>query len=325
MEELQTAAGFHRIYKNQLQNLANRPSPSANQLVLVLANAVMFGDHELVELVRRRTTELGLADPKADGDEHVLSYILGVHDPFQLVHHRVTPAGWRITFNEMRSLRPSRNATKPMDHNHEPFDATKFNFSLVPDEAFWHGRHLHRPISLFYNKYPIERYHSLIVPNPDDNREQFLQPEDHAFAWDLHAVLSEHQPRLLIGYNAFGAAASVNQLHFQLMPDAPALNLLQREALDHYPIPVAHFDSSDAAWRHIHRLQSENRAFNAVYAPGRMYVIERAYSGQYQLPAWTTGFAWWELSGGILTIDEAAFRTLTDDQIQAVFTDIQPR
>ena len=325
MHEILTSSAFHRVFRARLAAIARTDAVTVAELVLVLANAITVHDEELVSLIRTRARQLGLMNPYSHGDQHILNYILDVDDPFSLIHHRTTSAGWKITFNELRALRPPRDSRAAIHVNHRRFDPAAFNFNNVPGERFWSGQFQHRHINLFFNKFPIEAYHSTIVPSPEDEQPQYLEPHDHALIWDLHAVLSHHQPHLIIGYNGHGAGESINHLHFQLMPEATGLKLLQPGAADEYPIPVSVFRDSDRAWRHIHRLQTDNKAFNLIYAPGRMYVVERTYSGSHQTPSWTTGFAWWELAGGILTVSEAAYKTLTDNQIAAVFSDMTPR
>lgn len=325
MDQLQTTAGFHHPYTRQLHAIISTPDVHANHLVLAAANAIMLHEPHLFEAVRQRAQQVNAINPAGTDDEHILSYIFSVSRPFNLIHHRVTTHGWPVSFNEFRALRPTRDAVRSINALHKQFDPKSFNFNVVPREAFWRGTFRHRRVSLFYNKFPIERYHSLIVPDPEARQEQFLEPADHALAWDAQAVLSRHQPRLVIAYNAHGAGESVNHLHFQIVPSTSDLPLMRKSVQEHYPIPVAEFSSPEAAWRHIHRLQSENRAFNAVYLPGRALIIERAFQGHYQTPSWTNGFGWYELMGGILTLDERAYRSLTDDQIAAVFADITPR
>lgn len=324
MDELQTLQGFHTHFRRQLEVIATSTAPTANQLVLVLANAIMLQDSQLIDLVHRRATELGHLNPTGTEDEHILSYVFEAADPLSLVHRRTTPAGWQIQFNELRALRPRRESQTPMHSIRKPYDPQAFNFTVVPLEAFWTGQWKGRNVSLFFNKFPFEPYHALIVPDVTAGLEQFIEPHDHALIWDLQVFLSQHQPRLVIGYNAHGAGESVNHLHFQLTPDAGHLRLFSKQGTANHPLAIKAFDSSEAAWKELDRLQSANRPFDAVYAPGRQYIIERAFQGTHQQPSWTTGFAWYEISGGIITIDEGAFKTLTDHQITAVLEDMRP-
>lgn len=325
MEELQTAGGFKNAYLNRLTAILRQSKISAHQLVLGAACAIALRDETLLEVVKRNCLAQDLANSGGTDDEHTLNYINNISNPLNLIHQRRTRGGWLIQFNEIRSLRPKGESKQPVTNLYQAFDDTKFNFNKVLDEMFWDGHYHNRHIQLFYNKFPINAYHSLLVPDASSNQEQFLQPADHALAWDIQSVLSRQQPRLVIGYNAYGAGASINHLHFQVMPQAPELLLLAKTTPVDYPIPVATFETPDRAWRHIHRLQSENRTFNIIYVPGRVHVIERAYQGQYQSPSWNSCFAWFELLGGIICLEERAYQTLTEDQILAVFADITPR
>jgi diadenosine tetraphosphate (Ap4A) HIT family hydrolase len=323
MDELRTIRGFHRFYRQQLNVIAEQDAPSANQLVLVLANALILKDRDLIKQVHRQAQALGYLNPTGTEDEHILSYVYEATDPLSLIHERTTPHGWQIQFNELRALRPRRESQTPMHSLRKPYDPQAFNFNMVPMEAFWKGEWHGRAVSLFYNKFPFEPYHTLIVPEPKAKLEQFIRPEDHAFIWDLQAYLSQHQPNLVIGYNPHGAGESVNHLHFQLTPGAGDLKLFKNDSKRH-PLRIDTFTTSESAWRQLDKLQITNRPFDAVYAPGRLHIIERAFQGTHQQPSWTTGFAWYEISGGIITIDEAAYRTLTDSQIEAVFEDMRP-
>lgn len=323
MEQFRTTAGLHHLYRRHLHALATADDVSANRLVLVLANALTLGDHDLVALALHRAEQHGFLNPAGTDDEHILSFVHGVRDPFSLIHYRHTPGGWEVQFNELRALRPKRESLKAIHVVHKEYDEHSFNFNVVPQEAFWSGNWRGQNLGLYYNKFPFEQFHTLVVPEPLAGREQFIEAEDHALVWDLQAYLSREQPKLIIGYNSHGGGESVNHLHFQLAPQGGDLRLFTHDPKDH-PLPVAVFTDSAAAWRHIHRLQQTNRPFNAVYAPGRLYVIERAFQGYHQVPAWTTGFAWYELSGGIITVDEPAYKSLGDDQILAVFADMTP-
>jgi diadenosine tetraphosphate (Ap4A) HIT family hydrolase len=326
MEELQSIRGFHHYYRQQLERIAAQDTPSANQLVLVLANALMLKDRDLIDIVQAKAQALGHLNPVGTEDEHILSYVYESVNPLELIHRRTTPHGWQIQFNELRALRPRRESQTPMHSLRKPYDPKVFNFNMVPMEAFWKGEWKGRSVSLFFNKFPFEPYHTLIVPEPETGLEQYIRPEDHAFIWDLQAYLSKHQPNLVIGYNPHGAGESVNHLHFQLTPEAGHLRLFHpTTAGAPHPLKIDTFTDSQPAWRHLNELQSKNRPFDAVYAPGRIHIIERAFQGTTQMPSWTTGFAWYEISGGIITIDETAYRRLNDSQIEAVFEDMRPQ
>ena len=77
-------------------------------------------------------------------------------------------------------------------------------------------------MDLLYNKFPFVDLHSLLVPRRLENAPQFLHRHHHEAAWAMTLALGETLPGVGLGYNSFGAFASVNHLHFQLFlrPDS---------------------------------------------------------------------------------------------------------
>jgi hypothetical protein len=258
---------------------------------------------------------LAANDQPAGEDAAVLQAILAATDPLSLIHYRTTRTGWHLQLNELRSYRPKRAAEAAATTIRRPFDAAKFNFNRVPDEAFWTGTWQGHNLACFYNKYPFEPYHVVLVPEPEAGQEQFLRPADHDTAWEVSQSLSHVEPGVVVAYNALGAFASVNHLHFQMIFGGHDLPILSAD-LANYPILVHEHRQPEAAWREIHQLQTANQPFHVLYAPGRILVLPRRFQGSYEQPEWTTGFAWYELSGNIILVNAPAFESLTDAQIE---------
>jgi len=327
MDQLQTAVGYQSVFRSRLVALLLAPNVPPTQLVLVAVNAIALGDQLLLDQVHAIAHNRGLLNASANEaseDEHELNFIFSVGNPMALIRSRTTPHGWQVRFNEIRSLRPKRAARDIATTIHQPFNPHAFNYAEAITESFWSGTWRSYQLDFLFNKYPIEPYHAVIVPNVARHHEQYLTADYHQLAWNLEATLSHYQPELILAYNALGASASVNHLHYQLITSSQHLPLLHRKVARPYPIVVETFDTPETAWRAIAALQNANQPFNVIYAPSKAYIVPRRFQGSFQQPSWTTGFAWYELAGGILTVDEAAFKSLTDHQIEAVFADIAP-
>jgi diadenosine tetraphosphate (Ap4A) HIT family hydrolase len=290
---------------------------------LVLNHAIALKDAGLIQRVLETATTLDLSD-QTKLDNHILRHLQTVAEPLRLVRHRRTAAGWLISYNELRALRPPRDSNLAITNIHKAFDATAFNFNMTTGEKFWTGVVEDQAVELFYSKFPLEPYHSLIVPERTANREQYLENRDHQVAWQMAETLGRHQPRLLIGYNTHGGGESINQLHFQYLPTAPDLPLFDDNFVSKYPLPMITATGAAAAWRHIQRHQAHNQPFNLIYRPGLVHIIERNFTGHRPLPNWTGGFAWYELAGGILTLKPEAYASLTDADIAIMFNDLHP-
>jgi ATP adenylyltransferase/5',5'''-P-1,P-4-tetraphosphate phosphorylase II len=74
-------------------------------------------------------------------------------------------------------------------------------------------------------------------------------------------------------------------------------------------------DSTDRAWSLIDRLHEQNRAYNLLYTPGRVYCLPRKKQGEFALAEWSNGFSWYELCGGMITYNREAFASLSEARI----------
>lgn len=323
MDDLGPLSRFHQVFCRRLAAMAEAPNPTAASLVLVLNHAIALGDSRLIEITIRQAKSLDLSDDHKI-DNKILRYLDNVADPIHLVRHRQTAAGWLVSYNALRALRPPRDSAMAINVVHKAYDPKSFNFNQTSGESFWQGQINSISTELFYSKYPLEPYHSLIVPDRQTNREQYLETKYHQLAWDMATHLGQFQPRLLIGYNTHGGGESINHLHFQYLPDAPDLPIFDANFVSHYPLPMTTSTSAASAWRHIQRHQARNQPFNLIYRPGLVHIIERRFSGHSQIPEWTGGFAWYELAGGILTLNEDAYSTITDATIKHVFNNLEP-
>lgn len=323
MQNIGKLSDFHFVFLKRLHDILSNPTPTATSLVLVLNHAIALRDKKLISAVMEKSKSLDISD-QTKLDNRILKYLEAIDRPLELVRHRQTTAGWLVSFNALRALRPPRDSSVAITNIHKKFDPQAFNFNLTISEKFWSGQVDGRPVELFYSKFPLEPYHSLIVPERTASREQYLESRDHQIAWDMAEKLGEHQPRLLIGYNTHGGGESINHLHFQYLPSSPELPIFEDDFVSHYPLPMVTATSAASAWKHISKHQAHNQPFNLIYRPGLVHIIERNFSGHRPNPDWTGGFAWYELAGGILTLKLDAYNSLNDSDIALMFQNLRP-
>jgi hypothetical protein len=234
------------------------------------------------------------------------------------------PQGWELQYNLLRGLRPPRLAGEPARAVREPFDPHSFNFTqpFLAKELLWQGRVGGRAVSFFYNKFPFVRHHLLMVPEPAACRPQFLTRDSLSFAWRLLADLGQALPGIGMGYNSYGALASVNHLHFQCFDRVEPLPL-ERSQWRHnggrtpYPAACRTAESETAAWRLIRELHAAPAAYNLLMRPGRLYVLARRFQGTYAPSERSTGHAWYEMAGGTVVTRRGVFDSLGPDHIAA--------
>ncbi len=225
---------------------------------------------------------------------------------------------WEVQFNPLRGLRPARASGGAPQSNRAPFDPKGFHFNkpFLRREAFWTGGLAGLEVELLYNKFPFVDLHALLVPRRQEKAPQFLQRQQHEGAWAMTQALGHSLPGVGLGYNSYGAFASVNHLHFQLYCRSEPLPL-EAPGWRHnggdrpYPLGCTAFDDAAQAWDALARLNNSGASYNLVYTPGRLYCMPRRRQGSYAQPAWCSGQAWYELAGGAVTLDPVTFDALT--------------
>jgi diadenosine tetraphosphate (Ap4A) HIT family hydrolase len=229
---------------------------------------------------------------------------------------------WEVQFNQLRSFRPTRIADTKVDGISAPFDVDGFHFNkpFLLKETFWEGELAGRSTSLYYNKFPFMPMHTLIVPEREANKPQYLHKADLELLWQLCEMMGETMPDVMFGYNSYGANASINNLHFHMFVRQKRLPLL-REEWSHnggdkeYPVGCGKFTSLDEAWVFISGLHRQEVSYNLVALPGELYCLPRARQGSYCHAEWNTGFAWYEMSGGVAAVDADIYQSLSAEQI----------
>ena len=254
--------------------------------------------------------------------EEDLLVFLEIHElgfeNIQLTQQR-TESHWQCQFNQLRSFRPRRMIN--FQHNGEmsiPFDENQFHFNkpFMAKECFWSGDYNNKQLDIFYNKYPFADFHGLIVPQRESCFSQLLSEEMHTYIWQLTQNLSLTLPGLGVGYNSYGAYASVNHLHFQMFIHQQGLAISYSRWLHNggsiqYPINVVVCEEAGESWALINDLHQNKQAYNLLYMPGKIFIILRKLQGTVDVPDWSSGFTWYELSGALLQFNELNYNNLT--------------
>ncbi|HRK61656.1 MAG TPA: ROK family protein [Candidatus Omnitrophota bacterium] len=162
------------------------------------------------------------------------------------------------------------------------------------------------------NLFPYGPYHFMVVPK--DNRPQYLTMHDVDFAL---TVLEENADLGFLGFNGWGAAASINHLHLPGMERALPLPV-ENEAIEvlgswggvdvglipQWPAPAVVFISKNrqslavTAMEFVHDLQLKNINHNVLFTREKVFVFPRINEISNLLQA-RVGIM--ELSGHIIT------------------------
>ncbi|MGB0712617.1 MAG: hypothetical protein ACPGUC_03555 [Gammaproteobacteria bacterium] len=264
----------------------------------------------------------GLAIADSDDDLMVFLKLLAVGRDGLEDTRRRRAGSWELQFNPMRSFRPKRMANARVEGISRPFDRDGFNFNkpFLRKEVFWSGSLLGRELELLFNKFPFAPLHGLLVPDREAEQPQLLIERDHHFVWAVIDRLGETLPGVSLGYNAYGAFASVNHLHFQMFLREQPLPLESAHWKHNggdtpYPCPCEVYTDDARAWTRIADLHDKAITYNAIYRPGRLYILPRRQQGHYQHSPWTQGFSFYEMAGVVTTFGRTDFDALEEEAI----------
>lgn len=232
---------------------------------------------------------------------------------------------WRLTHNALRSLRPRRLARETFQGIRRNFDLQGFHFnrSELVVQSFRERSRDGRPVvSVFYNKFPFAPAHTVLVPERLECREQFLTRAAFGWAWALARTLEI--PGFGIGYNALGAYASVNHLHFQTFIAPGGLPIMDpgwahNGGARRYPIPCARLTTEETAWAWIAHQHQARCPYNLILDRTGLWAIARSHQTAYAHSAWTSGFAWYELAGCLLLDTVEAMEALRETDVEEEF------
>jgi hypothetical protein len=244
-------------------------------------------------------------------------------------HRQVGP--WNVQFNHLRSFRPQRAAAHPVASIDLPFSDRLFYYHtrILERENFWCGELNGKNACLLYNKYPFARLHSLLLLEPERKLRQFLDAEMLAWAWETVRSLSARLPGFGLGYNSLGTFASVNHLHFQTFIEPQGLPVTSSHwthngGAEEYPLPCRVFGDPASAWgwmEEIHR--RDKTSYNLLITAEKIYGFERRRQGTYTHSKWTSGFAWFEVTGNMLTFSKDDFQNFSAEQVIREFEKIR--
>jgi len=346
-DALKTHDDFRLAYRRKLSELLrlgeNDPDFGLAAFVLACANAYFDGsllDEMKTDLERsfarlRRVIAALLSNGQIIHERYAEDLLVFLKiglvglENLRLTEHRQQQGNapgeaWRVQFNHIRSFRPQRNAARPVTSVKTPFNEAIFYYTpeLCQRENFWSGRLEGKTACLLYNKYPFARLHALLLPEPEAHHPQFLDRSLHAWAWQAVSILGQNLPGFGMGYNSLGSFASVNHLHFQTFIEQEGMPVTSG-AWQHaggpnpYPIACQVFGSWQESWGWIERIHHQDvHAYNLLYTPGKIYCFERKRQGQYKPAQWTSGFAWFEVSGNLITFSQENFQSITYEHIR---------
>lgn len=320
--------GFVKGLQRQLE------TDSLGALILVLANASfdLAVRDRLQPAIARRFAQresavrdllrAGEAVPGSQDDLFVfLKLMVAGFDNLGSTEFRRLDA-WELQYNPVRGLRPQRMAAKAVDTIEAPFDPDSFHFGLphLQPEVFWEGQLAGLHMRCLYNKFPFAPCHLLLVPEPSAQRPQRLDKDDLDWLWRVADTVGAVLPGFGVGYNGYGAFASVNHLHFQaFLRDSPLP--LEDPRWQHnggaeaYPVTCHVARDLQAAWRVINQCHRDGMAHNFILRPGVMYVLPRRLQGTYASAEWVGGHAWYEMAGGAVVPRRPMFETLEGRKI----------
>jgi len=220
-------------------------------LITTMAQKNFLGDDLPAKMFRKIDYDAGFETPD---DQVMIGELLKTINQGKVVidkPYRINIGEHRLQYNFVREYRPKRAARIKDVRINEPFNPSKFNFSVdicepgVFDSIRNGGD---SSIDLLLNRYPFAPYHFLWVPNRKDGQHnQYLDPQK-----DSHIIEAMWQfvsksglgDNIRFGYNSNGAHASVNHLHFQgfFVTDdwAPPIdriihNSISPDAIDYFP------------------------------------------------------------------------------------------
>jgi diadenosine tetraphosphate (Ap4A) HIT family hydrolase len=303
-------------------------------LILALANAsldpLLWQGLEpqlattFAELGRSVTTDLRSGkSPSCSSDDltALLKLMVIGFDQLSMVEKRDV-GGWEVQYNLLRALRPQRFSGEKLQPLHRPFDPDGFHFDrpALRRESLWQGELAGWNTLVLFNKFPFVEYHTLLVPEPEAHRPQLLGEQEHHFAWRLVSQLSVDLPGCALGYNALGADASVNHLHFHFCHREQPLPITaacwrHNGGEIAYPVVVERFAGVGESWQRIAELHAANCPYNLLYQPDSIWLISRQNQGAIARGRWGNGAAWYEVAGGLILSNRKQFEQIKPQEI----------
>lgn len=326
---------FKQYFIQHLQGIMS--AEEFGTFILVLANAISRPEiyqslatdlsrqfHFLKEKLNRLShTERG----KIPADDlSVFMALSGINFSDLSLSSEKTSGNWLLQYNPLRSFRPARNSLKKITRLYQPFDKNSFNFNkpFLSREILWQGKLSNIPLRLLYNKFPFADYHGLLVIHPEQEKPQFLLQQDGTTTQQILSEISNLKG-IGLAYNSLAAYASVNHQHWQMFLSEQAYPIehpgwTHNSGSVNYPLPVECFQTLIQAWPLIDRFQQSNSGFNLLVRPDKTYLVKRKKQGEYRHSSWTSGFAWSEIMGNIMTTGQQDYEQLNAQEIEQEFS-----
>ncbi len=236
---------------------------------------------------------------------------------------------WDVMFNPIRALRPPRMSGQKFEALLRPFDRAGFHFNkpFLAKEVLWEGDLAGKPARLLYNKFPFAHLHGLLVPEPLREMPQYLTPELHGWAWELCA--QSGVPGLCLGYNSYGAGASVNHLHFQSFVQANPLpvqdaHFVHNGGTEPYALPCQRFTTPVEAWLELDRLHQQDTPYNLIYSKDCLHLVARVPQDSDTLSAQGRGYGWSEMAGAVTLFSREAYEGLGPTEFETELAAFAP-
>ena len=323
---------FRSIYSGYLINLLKKDFTVKDLGILVLLSAHASFDEDLYKVSFKRLckiykslqSKISAIDEKFKNDDyHIAKKIIETGwENIHKVYLKKLNNLWHIQYNQLRTLKPRRNATLEIKSVYKKFEKNSFNFnkSFLQIERFMKRRIAGTDVSFFYNKFPFVKAHTLLVPEQEKNHPQFLRRRFHFFACDL----AKGTEGFAIGYNSIGAFASVNHLHFQLFiknETLPVENSMWKHngGEKKYPAECFAFTNKTSSWKFIQLLHKKNIPYNILYTRGKIYIFPVNFQKIHKHTIFPLGFAWIELSGSFINVSKKDYDRITEKQILKEF------
>jgi len=319
---------YQAAFSNGLQEMLDGYD-ELGVFILVLANAMIdpgIWDQlsgPLRQKFARLSARQGDSLDDATDDRRVFAQLMALgFDAIEPIRLR-REGPWELQFNPLRALRPPRMMQQQVSGLTAPFNPDEFHFAkpFLRKEIFWRGGLEGRDVSLLYNKFPFVHLLGLLVPEAREGRPQYLHQADHDYIWRVASGLARGLPEVGVGYNSYGACASVNHLHFHLFVRHEPLPVVNAHWSHNggqvaYPATCSKFDSAQEAWRYIQELHGRKVPYNLIAYPGILYCLPRAPQGSRDLPEWSGGYGWYEMAGGCVPLSETHFQQLDEEQLR---------
>jgi hypothetical protein len=336
----ESPGAFEQGFANGLAEMIDT-HPSLGVYILVLANAAYDPNlwttlapalsvrHQ--ELAATLTQSLRHGQKLTEPEDDILVFLklhaIGFEHLNTMESRREGP--WDVLFNPIRALRPPRISGMKFDSLLRPFEPAGFHFNkaFLARETFWEGELAGKSARMLYNKFPFARLHGLLVPEATRQMPQYLTPELHGWAWDICARLD--LPGFCLGYNSYGAGASVNQLHFQSFVQARPLpvqdpGFVHNGGARPYPLPCQRFTDAESAWFELDRLHQHNIPYNLIYSQECLHLIGRVPQNSGKLSDPSRGYGWSEMAGVVTLFSREAYESLSVEEFEAQLASFAP-